>query len=312
VALATNAKLEQVPEDVAEFLRHIHDRNVERNTRLKEQLHEVLIAFNRSGIEPLLMKGAAHLFTSAPETLGVRMMCDLDILVERPEIAAAEKCFVDLGCQPMSALGWGRPKDVGLIDLHYPPGSLAIYYSIATTLGAQSKRASVDGAWAIVPSPTCRAAHLVVHDQIKDGDWWLGRLDLRHLYELAELARSQDGIDWHALVSAMPNQLSRNVLESQLIAVREMFGTRIPDEVIAGRRLPRWQHARRRFQAYHPVAGAPLHAAGYVPWAIRCIKVEWGNRESLAALATRLARKLRRAPAQTLPAMFRPGTGPKA
>ena len=214
VALAKSEQLDHLPHDVTAFLRHIHDHNVQRNTRLLAQLHELLAAFNRAGIEPTLTKGAAHLFTSSRETFGARMMSDLDVFIETTEIAAAEQCLIDLGRQRIAGLGWGRPTDVGLIDLHYPPGSLPKYFPIATALSTHSNRESRQGVRAKIPSPTWRAAHLVVHDQIKDGDWWLGGLDVRHLYQLAELTRSPEGIDWRALTSAMPDQLARDALES--------------------------------------------------------------------------------------------------
>jgi hypothetical protein len=312
VAFAANSRLEHLPYDVTAFLRLIYDHNVERNTRLLEQLHVVLAAFNRSGIEPTLTKGAAHLFTSSREKFGARMMSDLDVFVETAETVAAEKCLFDLGCQRMSGFGWGRPTDVGLIDLHYPPGSLPKYFSIATRLSSQSRRASREGVSAIIPSPTWRAAHLVVHDQIKDGDWWLGGLDLRHLYEFAELTRSPEGIDWRALMSAMPEQLARDALESQLIALREMFGIPVPEWAFSGRLLPRWQHTRRIFQVRHPVLGAPLQAAGYLPWMLRRAQVEWANRGSLAMLIQRFFKKVSQGFGQTLQTLVGPGRGPKA
>jgi hypothetical protein len=312
VAFAANSRLEHLPHDVTAFLRLIYDHNVERNTRLLEQLHEVLTSFNRSGIEPTLTKGAAHLFTSPPKTFGARMMSDLDIFVETTEIATAEKCLFDLGRQRASGFGWGRPTDVGLVDLHYPPGSLPKYFSIVTRLSSQSKRASREGVSAKIPSPTWRAAHLIVHDQIKDGDWWLGGLDLRHLHEFAELTRSPEGIDWHALTSAMPDQLARDALESQSIALREMFGISVPVWAFSGRLLPRWQHTRRIFQVRHPVLGAALRAAGYVPWMLRRTQIEWANRGSLATLARRVFKKVRQGFGQTLQAVVGPGRGPKA
>ena len=121
-----------------------------------------------------------------------------------------------------------------------------------------------------------------MHDQIKDGDWWLGGLDVRHLYQLAELTRSPEGIDWRALTSAMPDQLARDALESQLIALREMFGIAIPRKsALSGRFLPRWQHARRIFQARHPVISAPLRAAGCLTWLFRRAHVERTHRAVL-------------------------------
>jgi hypothetical protein len=151
-----------------------------------------------------------------------------------------------------------------------------------------------------------------VHDQIKDGDWWLGGLDVRHLYELAELTRSPEGIDWHALTSAMPDQLARDALESQLIALRDIFGVAVPQAAFSGRRLPRWQHARCVFQARHPVISAPLRAAGCLAWFFRRAHVERTHRGGVAALIRVLCTKLDQGLGQTLRAVVGPGRGPKA
>ena len=240
------------------------------------------------------------------------MMSDLDVFVETTEIAAAEQCLIDLGRQRIAGLGWGRPTDVGLIDLHYPPGSLPKYFPIATALSTHSNRESRQGVRAKIPSPTWRAAHLVVHDQIKDGDWWLGGLDVRHLYELAELTRSPEGIDWRALTSAMPDQLARDARRVSSSHFARCSVSRSQKSALSGRFLPRWQHARRIFQARHPVISAPLRAAGCLTWLFRRAHVERTHRGGVAVLIRGLCKKLDQGLGQTLRAVVGPGRGPKA
>ena len=311
VALDRSARLELLPEDVRSFLTFIHSRNCERNARLLKQLEEILLAFNRAGIEPTLMKGTIHLFTAPPERFGARMMADLDLMLSRAELPVAEACLRELGRKRIGGLGWGRKTDVGCVDLHYPPGALAEYFPSIDALTARAERCERNGATARIPSPAQRAAHIVVHDLIKDGDWWLGKLDLRHALELAELIDVPPGLDWPALLHAMPDELSRSALELALITVRELFGAKVPAAAISGRISARWQFRRVLFQLDHPTLSAPVKAAGYLAWTARRLRVEWRNRGDGALFMQRALRKAGESPKAAILDLVTRGRGPK-
>ena len=311
VAFARSARLESLPEDVRSFLTFIHGRNCERNTRLVKQLEEILLAFNRTGIVPTLMKGTIHLFTAPPEKFGARMMADLDLMVSRAELPVAEQCLHELGRERLGGLGWAKKTDVGCVDLHYPPGTLAEYFPAIDALAARASRTERNGVVARIPSPAQRAAHIVVHDLIKDGDWWLGKLDLRHALELAELIDGPPGMDWPALLRAMPDELSRRALELALITVRELFGAKVPAGARSGRISARWQFRRMLFQLDHPSLSAPVKAAGYLAWAARRLRVEWRNRGDGALFVQRALRKAGESPKAAILDLVTRGRGPK-
>ncbi|TGV85072.1 hypothetical protein EN788_63205, partial [Mesorhizobium sp. M2D.F.Ca.ET.145.01.1.1] len=108
--------------------------------------------------------------------------------------------------------------------------------------------------------------HWMVHDLLKEGDYWRGRIDLRHLHDLARLAENED-VDWMSLQGSMSDRSARNALETQLLAMHHFFGTRIPEKC-AKRPIVRFQHWRRVFTATHPVIGAPLRLVGNLTWGI--------------------------------------------
>jgi len=267
-ALSRASQLDLLPEEARDYLEFIHSKNLERNIRLRAQLIEAVGQLNSVGIEPTLLKGAVRLFCDSDDRLGSRITKDLDLNVEEYEAEAAIRCLTSIGYQDLAdTRGMWRPQDVGSLELHHRPSirSAAYLRREHEQPPALVERA---GARVRIPAPTSRALHWIVHDLIKEGDYWRGRIDLRHLYDLAELARSEERVDWHYLRDIMPDQLGRNVLETQLLALHRLFGSDIPAD-LRSRTIVRFHHWRRMFTARHPLVGAPLQIAGTVAWSTR-------------------------------------------
>jgi len=254
-ALAHSGEINQLPDDVREYLRFIHDRNGERNARLRAQLAEAVAALNRRGIVPLLLKGAVPLFFFQADQIPARMTSDLDVSVDAADEASAHECLGELGYLPLAdARGMMRPQDVGVLELRRTQES---EFRPPTPVERNRLQAKI-------PSPQSRALHWIVHDLFKEGDYWRGRIDLRHLHDLAQLAESND-VDWTLLRAAMPDQGSRNALDAQLLALHDLFGVTIPFGPTQ-RPTVRFQHWRRIFTARHPIIGAPVRLAGNLAW----------------------------------------------
>ena len=254
-SLAHAGQIHGLPHDVREYLRFVHDCNRERNLRLRAQLAEAVAALNRREIVPLLLKGAIPLFLSVPERVPSRMTSDLDLAVEPTEEATAQACLEALGYAPVaSGRGLARRQDAGMLELRA---------SQASAFGPSSP-VERHGLRAKIPPAHSRALHWMIHDLLKEGDYWRGRIDLRHLHDLAQLAESDD-MDWTALRAAMSDRGACNALDTQLLALHQFFGTRIPTSC-APRPMVRFQHWRRVFTARHPFLGAPLRLAANLAW----------------------------------------------
>ena len=258
-ALVHSGEIDRLPGDVREYLGFIHDCNWERNVRLRAQLAEAVAALNRRGIVPLLLKGAVPLFLSPASRIPARMTSDLDLSVEAADEAGAQECLGELGYMPLAdGREMARPQDAGVLELRR---------TLRRTQGIEfgpSTLVERDGLRANIPSPQSRALHWIVHDLLKEGDYWRARIDLRHLHDLAQMAESDD-VDWTSLRAAMPDQRSRNALDIQLLALHDLFGARVPSEHTR-RPMVRFQHWRRIFTARHPVIGAPVRLAGNLAW----------------------------------------------
>ena len=244
VALRHYDQLHQIPPPVSDYLSFLHSRNCERNLRLRRQLLEATTALNAAGVEPILLKGAVHLFTAADDDLGARMLSDLDISVGPVEMARTRSALGALGYEAHgNARELARTQDAAVIELHDRPSARSARY-LTGDLKACSPKTVRDGAVARIPSATARSLHLLVHDMIKEGDYWSFKLDLRHLYDLAGLARSEPGVDWQTLSEVLSDGVARDALAVQARALEDLFAIEIPAGLCAGRQAQHRHSAR--------------------------------------------------------------------
>ena len=252
---------EHIPQDVRCYVNSIFNRNLIRNGRLSAQLSEAVMALNADGVIPLLLKGSAFLAAASGDQSGYRLISDLDILVSPDEAERALDCLLKAKYHvhfraPAGATKWyvdlQRPEDVGMIDLQQSLPGHDFFYSTSTQVEKYRQRISWNGCTADIPSATYHAFALIIHDQFQDADYWVGKIDLRHLLDLRDLVNSTDGIDWKILASLTPGRLARNAIETQLVTLFFLLGVELPFEM-RSRMVPRLQHWRRMLQVRLPI-----------------------------------------------------------
>ena len=250
-----------LPQDVEVFLAAIQERALERDRRMRDQLAEAVTCLNRADIMPMLIKGAAMLAMPDIDARG-RILSDLDIMVPPPALARAGEALGTIGyvrqtrsSDPTVAHIFARPQDAGTIDLHYrlktprPRFEFDRLASLCVPVGVGSGEA-------LLPSPTAQTLILILHDQLKDRDYWRGLVDLRHVLDIAALARAANGINWDLLASWFPERQPRTALLTQLVTIEALLGIGVPPRLIKGW-WPRMQHRRRMVQMDWPVL-API------------------------------------------------------
>lgn len=265
VALERVDCLSRIPDDVRDYLGLIHDRNRERNRRLRAQLVETLRALNGAGIHPVPLKGAITLFTGEEMEVRSRMMSDLDVHIEPAEMPAAKAALAAIDYRETeSGHNLARPDDAAVLSLHGVPNARSRRYLSGKP---ESWAISVerDDVTALVPTPTARALHLVVHDMIKEGDYWRLRINLRHLHDLSFLS---DAVDWNGVASALRDPAGRGSLALQLLALRDLFGVDVPPAFSASR-AHRLRHRARLRAAGQGAAASTARLVGRLAWGYR-------------------------------------------
>jgi hypothetical protein len=255
-----------VPPDVASYINHLFELNLIRNTRLKAQLAQMVIALNDKGIVPVLLKGSALLATREQRAIGYRLISDLDILVAPHEFDKALSCAIRIGYQVHyrspsdAAKGYadlGRPEDAAMIDLQQERPGHRFFYRSHRSPEHYCRCLNGNQGEAYVPTASYQALMLVFHDAFQDYDYWLGTIDLRHLLDLRDLINVQDGSDWNGLVSLTPSRLARNALAAHFLTLQSLLGVTPPLD-LAEELAPSLQRWRRILQARMPDLKYPL------------------------------------------------------
>ncbi|WP_176599085.1 nucleotidyltransferase family protein [Sphingobium aromaticivastans] len=248
-----------LPEDVRSFLAAVQARALERDRRMRDQLAEAVTCLNRVDIMPMLIKGAALLAMPGVDSRG-RLLSDLDLIVPASALAYAGEALVTIGyvqqtgsSDPTVAHIFARSCDAGTIDLHCRLKTSRPRFDFAR-LAANCVRVGVGSGEALLPSPTAQALILILHDQLKDRDYWRGLVDLRHVLDIVALARTPEGIDWDLLSSWFPERQPQTALRTQLVTIEALLGIGVPPRLIRGW-WPRLQHRRRMVQANWSVLG---------------------------------------------------------
>lgn len=266
-SLLSNQDRNPFPEDVGQFLSAVYDRTVRRNRQMQQQLGEAVECLNKAGVSPVVFKGAAILHSAKRLNLHCRILTDLDLMVPDqalPEILAA---LEGIGYHCVQADAWSkqvpyilsRQTDAGTIDLHHHA------YGNHPALGYEAMIKDADlveigsgTAW--LPSLAMQIAILVVHDQLRDRDYWRGSIDLRHLLDSAALARSMEHADWRALDAIFPAGYPKRALRTHLLTLRSLLHTEVPPHLLSGLR-PRIQLRRRMLQMRAPALQFPATVA---------------------------------------------------
>jgi Uncharacterised nucleotidyltransferase len=249
-----------IPDEVAAYVEAIHQRNMMRNDRLIAQLEEAVLALNRAGITPVLIKGAAMLATCPPSDRALRLMSDLDLVVGPGEVSIAKQRLTAIGYSvdyesDRRHTKWyvdlSRPQDVGMIDLQEAFPAEAVLNQTEGALRFELRSIQLGAASALVPSPELQVLVLLVHDQFQDHDYWTGNIDLRHLLDLKNLFAVPGNIRWDVLMTIASSTLLRNALEAQQLLLTRLLGVTWP----AGRPqrlMSKLQVWRQLLQARHP------------------------------------------------------------
>ncbi len=182
----------------------------QRNEKILKQAIEVAQVLNGIGVDPLFMKGGAHLFTGLYPDMAMRHMSDLDILVPAARI---EECVAGLaaaGVAPLTDYLHPRAHHLPPLGREDMPVPIELHHHVIAhphsnfltpeQVIASSVQIESHGVRVTVPSPTNAAILNIAHAQLNDHDCLYGRIDLRGLLDLALLSHLHaSSIDWDAI-----------------------------------------------------------------------------------------------------------------
>lgn len=275
-ALAWSFRDAHTPPELGDYFDAVLTLNRRRNETLAATLATVAGLLNAIEIEPVLLKGAAHLATGLYPDPGIRIVGDIDLLIpaDRAAAAWAALCaagFVDPAPKPFVSLPMHHlprlfdPTSRAGVELH----TSVVVRSHGALLPVPwfiegATAASFGGRRFRLPDPTRMIAHVVVHDRMQDQGDRLATLRLRPLLDLAMLRhRHAASIDWAELEARFRQNGAEAVLRDHLWYVEALFGLPLPPPFAAPppARIAALRKAVDRPAAQHRTRLAALAAA---------------------------------------------------
>jgi hypothetical protein len=264
------------PQEVCDFVREVAQRNRQRNLRLYGQMGEAAAALNAVGLVPMVWKGAACLARSQGSC--PRMISDIDMAIPPVAIEQALRALAGAGFDVIERyeVSWdhavavlGRAQDPGQLDLHQRPPGPANFLCGPEFL-SEGTIWEAGGGQVRAPEPHMHIYLQALHDQLHDGGYWRGGFDLRHAWDIADLIRQPEGVDWDRLDRLAPTRLTAKAVAAQLMACSLLTGAEIPRSI---RRWSVWLNARRqRLQYTAPRLRAPLAALAILISAVDLVR----------------------------------------
>ena len=230
----------EAPAEILSVLELVRDLNAERNERILEELRGVATLLNGVGVEPVVLKGGAHVLAGLYETVSDRYLADLDLLVlgeSLPSCIAAlreagyapdENDVVAVDCHHYQSLK--RPAASVDIELHHSLGMGAARNVLSSGQVLAESIAHIHrGAQLRLPSINHRVIHHIVHSQMSGRSFSTIRPDLRDMNDFTLLTRRYGGrIEWDEIDAAFCRSGNRDVLDNYLSLVSYYLAWRPP------------------------------------------------------------------------------------
>ena len=84
-------------EELVSYLDEIYSQNLKRNQNLVKEINEISKLFKSNNIDHVFLKGAALVSSIYKDSLGIRMVGDIDILINNDQILKATSLIKDYG-----------------------------------------------------------------------------------------------------------------------------------------------------------------------------------------------------------------------
>ncbi len=229
------------PPAIAQTLEAHRHATAHFNLRLYSQLARVLEVFQSGGIPVVLLKGA-HLARWVYDSVTLRTMGDLDLLVPKPQLEQAESLLLQAGYRrARHAGGRHRLPDRHQLSPLVKPGAVPIELHGAILRTHNPFAIDLDGLWkrvrpislagieTLVLSVEDLLLHLCLHTSYQHGF----SQGIRPLYDIAEVVRGAGGqVDWDILVHRCQEWSIQAHTYLPLYVTQKLLGANVPADLL--------------------------------------------------------------------------------
>ncbi len=232
-----------IPTAIGQVLQKKYYGTALHNMRLYQELGKLIDALHAEGITALVLKGA-HLAAIVYETMALRTMADVDIMVQQADLPATIQQIQALGYQPITPL---FSLDTYLTRYHHLPrfvhpdtvASIEVHWTI--TSSTRTYAISMEELWArsqplTLTTITTRGLcpeHLLLHVCMHATYQHQLRQGVRFLCDIAAIVQHYgDALDWEVVIQQAIAWKWQHGIFLAFYATQEMLGTQLPAHVL--------------------------------------------------------------------------------
>ncbi len=207
VQLKRAGLLQELPDDLVEYMEEFISLNRERNYQLIDQAYEITELLNQQGIVPIFLKGVGHLLDGLYDDIGERQVGDIDILIVENDLVRAAEILIREGYVPIIKFDPNSLK----VNRHYPrllnnDRTAAVELHRQIFISSFFKTMDISSFFqnirmlntpykAAVLSDFHQIVYNILNVQINDRGYYYGKVFLRQIYDLLLLAGRKNPLD---------------------------------------------------------------------------------------------------------------------
>jgi hypothetical protein len=192
--------IKHFPDEYSNHLKEIYETNKKRNREILLQIDEISNQLEKENIKPVYLKGTANLMDNLYSDSGVRMIGDIDFLVQEKDYLKTAELVMGLGYENQTKM-WDDAKtfkhyprlfrkDVPAdVEIHRIPVRKTYTKQFNTELLFQNKKAINNKNNCFVSSNEHKLIHTFIHSQLSNQGYRFKKIGLRDLYDFYLLSQ---------------------------------------------------------------------------------------------------------------------------
>jgi len=184
--------LNLLPQDLVKYFAEITELNRERNLKILKQAKNINAVLAKHNINPIFLKGTAHIIENLYHDIAERMVGDIDFIVDITQIDDAAKILIAEGYyilygEFMTDKNIGRHysrlvhnDEIAAAEIHWRIVSSQKNNDLDYKVIEETK---IVADKLFVPSYKIQALHNILNTQINDKGFLYGKIMLRQLYD---------------------------------------------------------------------------------------------------------------------------------
>jgi hypothetical protein len=243
-ALKDKGLLSYIPSEACQCLSDLYELNRDRNRNLADHILETSGYLNAMGVEPVLLKGAANIFSGLYSDRAMRFLFDIDLLVPRERLPDCIDRLQSCGYRYMfspEGTAWEKHHHIPpllkdnqfiRVEIHQEPAPRKYSRLLdAATVIRCSTPLPTKAARLRIPLRIDQVIHNIIHAQLGDSTFSLGEIQLRQLYDFVLMAGTLESGSWHEIVRRFRRAGCLSAFSGYVLAAGNYFGFSPPFEI---------------------------------------------------------------------------------